>query len=62
MQNNNHNYYDLLTVSEIADLLRLSRVSIYRMIDSKKLPCYKLSGSLRFDRSDILEFIKNNKI
>lgn len=54
----NKNYPDLLTVNELADLLRMSKISIYRMTESNQLPFYRFRGSLRFSRTDVDDFLK----
>ena len=44
----------LLTVDEVADLLRLSRGSVYHMVSQGRLPCIRLSKRcLRFSRQAV---------
>ena len=48
----------LLTVTEVADLLRLSRGSVYHMVSQGRLPCIRLSKRcLRFSREAIAQML-----
>ena len=48
----------LLTVDEVAELLRLSRGSVYHMVSQGRLPCIRLSKRcLRFSREAIAQVI-----
>ena len=51
----------LLTVDEVAELFRVSKNSIYRMVQSGMLPFYKIGGAMRFAESDILAFLEHVK-
>jgi excisionase family DNA binding protein len=51
-----------ITPKELASLLRLSEKSIYRLVERRLLPFYRISGSLRFDHEDIEAFIKQGKV
>ncbi len=49
----------LLTVDEVAALLRLSRGSVYHMVSQGRLPCIRLSKRcLRFSREAIAQVIR----
>lgn len=48
----------LLKVAEVALLLSLSKQTIYRMIYEKQIPHVKLRGAVRFQREEILEWLK----
>ncbi len=51
-----------LTLKELADLLRLSPSSIYRLVDGRTIPFYRIAGSLRFCRTEIEEYIRRGKV
>ena len=51
-----------LTVKEVARLLNISEKSVYRWIDERKLPGYRLSGQYRFNRAELLEWATANRI
>lgn len=48
----------LLTVDEVAKIFRVSKASIYRMLDSGMLTHYKINGGLRFAESDIIGYLE----
>jgi excisionase family DNA binding protein len=48
----------LLTVEETADLLRVSRSSVYGMLDREELPSIKLGKSRRIPRRAVAELVE----
>ena len=38
----------MLTVPDVADLLRVSRATVYRLVDARALPVLRVGGQLRF--------------
>jgi len=53
---------NLITPDELASILRMSKSSIYRIIEKREIPFYKISGSLRFKESDIESYINSSRI
>ena len=53
---------EIISLKDVKSMLGISRSSIYRLIDSKEIPYYKIGGSLRFDRSEIEKFIRSCKV
>lgn len=51
-----------LTVRDVAELLNISEKTVYRWIEERKLPGYRLSGQYRFHRAELLEWATANKI
>jgi nitrogen PTS system EIIA component len=51
-----------LTVKDVAGLLNISEKTVYRWIDERKLPGYRLSGQYRFNRAELLEWSTANRI
>lgn len=51
-----------LNVREAADLLRVSTKTIYRWTADGKLPGFRVSHGLRFDRTELLEWATANRI
>lgn len=47
---------------DLKEILGISIPSIYRLIDSRKLPAFKIGKSLRFSKEDIIEFLENQRI
>ena len=51
-----------LTIQEVADYLRVSKKTIYRYIESKRLKVLKLTDQhFRIDGKDLNSFIKKHK-
>ena len=44
---------EYLTLKNVADLLKLSEKTIYRLAQAGELPAFKAGGQWRFRRSDI---------
>jgi excisionase family DNA binding protein len=50
----NYRYY---SVNEVAELLSLSRPSIYKLINGKSLQAIRIQGQLRINHLDLIKFI-----
>ena len=48
----------LITAKELANLLNINRETIYRQARAGKLPCAKIGPELRFDKDEVLKFLK----
>lgn len=46
----------------MADLLNVSEKTVYRWIEERQLPGYRLSGQYRFNRAELLEWATANKV
>jgi len=53
---------NLITPEELASILRMSKPSVYRLIEKRKIPFHKISGSLRFKMSDVDEYINRARV
>ncbi len=51
-----------LTPPEAARLLRLSKASVYRLVETRVLPFYRVSGSLRFSKKDLEEYLTRVRV
>jgi excisionase family DNA binding protein len=47
----------LLTVAEVADLMRLSRTTVYRLIKTRRLPAAQFGRSYRVAETEVHSFI-----
>ena len=47
-----------LSVKQMAEILQVSQRTIYRLIDSGKLPAYKLDRDWRIAKEDINQFLE----
>ena len=50
-----------LSVQDLMKLLPLKKSHIYSMIQSKKIPFYKLGGRYMFEKIEIENWIESNK-
>ena len=49
---------NLMTVKEVAALLRVSPQTLYKMLEQGLIPAVKIGSQWRFDRDQIREWIK----
>ena len=47
----------ILTIKEVAEYLKVTERTIYRLAAAKKIPAFKVGGSWRFSRADIDRWI-----
>ncbi len=52
---------DVLTVDEVAKLLKLSKITIYRLIKTGEIPAYKIGASWRVNKEDLENYIESKK-
>ena len=49
---------EILTIREVAELLKINEKTAYRLAADGKIPGFKVGGSWRFDRQEIANWIK----
>ena len=49
---------EILTIKEVADYLKVTERTIYRLAAAKQIPAFKVGGSWRFARADIDSWIR----
>jgi excisionase family DNA binding protein len=49
---------EILTIREVAELLKINEKTAYRLAGEGKIPGFKVGGSWRFDRQEISNWIK----
>lgn len=52
---------DILTIQEVADYLRITQKTAYRLAANDTLPGFKVGGSWRFRKSEIEAWIESQK-
>lgn len=50
---------EILTLKEVADYLKVTERTIYRLAAARQIPAFKVGGSWRFSRADIDIWIKS---
>ena len=48
---------DILTIREVADYLKVTERTLYRLVQDGKLPAFKVGNSWRFRREDLERWI-----
>jgi len=49
----------IMTIGEVADYLKVTERTIYRLAGAKQIPAFKVGGSWRFSKADIDDWIKD---
>ena len=52
---------DILTIKEVAEYLRITEKTAYRLASERKIPGFKVGGSWRFRKGEIDEWIEDQK-
>ncbi|MFZ5787404.1 MAG: methylation-associated defense system helix-turn-helix domain-containing protein MAD1 [Acidobacteriota bacterium] len=50
---------DILTIREVADYLKVTERTLYRLAQEGKIPAFKVGGAWRFRRGDLEQWIKS---
>ena len=50
---------ELMTVKEVAELLRVTRQTIYKMVEGGQLPAVRVGTQWRFDRERVLRWVNS---
>ena len=53
---------EFYTVSQLARLLQLTEMTIYRMVHRGALPCYSIGRVKRFRQNDVEAFLKSCRV
>ena len=53
---------ELLTCDELMQILKVSRVTIYRLKERRQIPFYKVGGSIRFDKKDVSLYLQQRGV
>ena len=53
---------EILTIKQVADYLKVTDRTIYRLAAAKKIPAFKVGGTWRFSRADIDSWIKQQSM
>jgi len=48
----------ILTLKEVAEYLKVTEKTLYRLAGAQKIPAFKVGGTWRFSRMDIDNWIK----
>lgn len=51
-----------LTALEVAELLKITKNTVYELVKRGELPGYKVGKKLRIDKTDVESYINNQKV
>ena len=57
-----NNEGEILTIRQVADYLKVTERTIYRLAAAKKIPAFKVGGTWRFSLADIDSWIKQQSM
>lgn len=49
----------LLTTNELAQVLHVSPTTVYRLTSTRRIPFYRIAGSIRFDVDDVRSMLRS---
>ena len=52
----------IMTIGEVADYLKVTERTIYRLAGAKQIPAFKVGGSWRFSKADIDRWIQQQSV
>lgn len=52
---------EILTLKQVADYLKVTERTIYRLAAAKKIPAFKVGGTWRFSRADLDQWIQQQQ-
>jgi len=62
MLTGNNPTIELLTLDELANMLKISHAGVYRLIEKRLIPFHKVMRSIRFDKNDVISYLQQNRI
>jgi excisionase family DNA binding protein len=62
MKTDSNTILKLYKIDEVARLFGISKTTMYRLVDSRKIPFFKIKGNIRFSEDDLLSYLDVNRI
>ena len=62
IENSLFNAKPILNIDEVSEFTGISKSTIYKLTSNREIPHYKKAKHLVFDREEVLNWIKSNKI
>jgi excisionase family DNA binding protein len=53
---------ELLTIPEVARILKISSPSVRRLQQQRHIPFFKVGGRIRFTRGDIVTYLQKRRV
>ena len=52
---------EILTIKQVADFLKVTERTIYKLAAAKKIPAFKVGGTWRFSKAEINQWIQRQQ-
>jgi excisionase family DNA binding protein len=52
---------DVLTVPQVADLLKIGKNSAYELVRAKTIPCFRIGRQLRVSKQSVIDYIARSE-
>ena len=52
----------LLTPDELASLFHVSKATVYRLVEARRIAFHRIAGCLRFTQKDVDEYMNNSRV
>lgn len=52
---------NFVSTREVAEILKISPLTVYRMVENRSLPVYRIARRLRFRKQDLLNYLEKNR-
>jgi excisionase family DNA binding protein len=62
MTTDTYSTIELLTIAQVADFLKLSVPSVRRLQQRRAIPFFKVGGSVRFAKKDIVAYLEKHRV
>ena len=62
MSVNSDSFIELLTIAEVAKVLKISASGVRRLQQGRHLPFVKVGGNVRFFKSDIMSYLEKRRV
>jgi excisionase family DNA binding protein len=62
MADGNFSDVQFLTVAEVAEVLRVSKMTVYRLVHSGELPAVQFGRSYRVPESAVTEYVRHAQV
>jgi excisionase family DNA binding protein len=54
--------FTLLTISEVAEILKVSATTVRRLQQQRHIPFLKVGGSVRFLKQDVVSYLEQQRV
>lgn len=52
----------LYNIDELTRFLSVSKTTVYRLIETRQIPFYKIKGCIRIAHDDVMKYLEQNRL